>query len=128
MPTISAPGSGRRARSDAGAGTRIRLVDPRGATLRHARKSDEEYIRDRAGVDDLIHFARSLDERLPGRVAGAHALAADRSVNGERALLNDHDCTPWMRVPAGGAAGEDRDLRHDDIRARLKRDGPNRQV
>jgi len=68
--------------------------------MRHTRECDDEYIRDCAGVDYVIHFARSLDERLPCGVAGGLALAADRSVNGEFALLHHHYRTPWMGVPA----------------------------
>src|SRR6266702_3938024 len=78
----------------------------------------------RARVDDVIHFARSLDERLPRAVCGGLALAADRCVDGERTLLDDHDRASRMRVPARGAGRVDRDLRHGYVRSDLKRDGP----
>ena len=110
--------------SKAQACTRVRQVDPRGAALRYTWESDEEHIRDRAGVDDVIDFARALYERLPRGVACCLALAANRSVNREVALLYDDYRTPWMRVTAGGAAGNDSDLRHDNVRSLLKRDGP----
>ncbi len=50
--------------------------------------------RGRARVDDVIDFAGSLDERLPRRVPGGLALAADRSVLGELALLYEQIAPP----------------------------------
>ncbi len=92
--------------------------------LRHTRQGDEQDVWDRARVDDVIHFARSFDERLPRAVRAGLALAAKRSVNGERAGLYDHDRAARMRMSAGGAAGLDRDLRHGHVRSDLERDRP----
>jgi len=102
----------------------VRLVSSRGVALRHTREGDEKDIWDRAGIEDVIHFARSLDERLPRTVRGGLALAANRSVNGERALLYDNDRAPRMGVLAGGTTGGDRDLRHGYVRSDLERDSP----
>src|SRR5207244_5843747 len=90
--------------SDARACAGVRLVSSRGGALRHTREGDEKDVRDRARVEDVIHFARSLDERLPRAVGGGLALVADRCVDGERTLLDDHDRASRMRVPARGAA------------------------
>jgi hypothetical protein len=64
--------------SDTGARAGVRLVSSRGLALRHTREGDEKDVWDRAGVEDVIHFARSLDERLPRAVRGDLALGADR--------------------------------------------------
>ena len=64
--------------SDTRARAGVRLVSSRGLALRHTREGDEKDVRDRAGVEDVIHFARSLDERLPRAVRGGPALVADR--------------------------------------------------
>jgi len=64
--------------SDTRACAGVRLVSSRGGALRHTREGDEKDVRDRAGVEDVIHFARSLDERLPRAVRGDLALGADR--------------------------------------------------
>jgi hypothetical protein len=64
--------------SDTRACAGVRLVSSRGGALRHTREGDEKDVRDRAGVKDVIHFARSLDERLPRAVRGDLALGADR--------------------------------------------------
>ena len=64
--------------SDTRACAWVRLVSSRGGALRHTREGDEKNVRDRAGVEDVIHFARSLDERLPRAVRGGPALVADR--------------------------------------------------
>jgi hypothetical protein len=64
--------------SDTRARAGVRLVSSRGVALRHTREGDEKDVRDRAGVEDVIHFARSLDERLPRAVGGGLALGADR--------------------------------------------------
>ena len=66
----------------------------------------------------------STIERLLRAVRGDFALAADRSVNRERALAYDHDCASRMGVPAGGAFRDDRDLRHGYVRSVLEREGP----
>ena len=92
--------------------------------MRHTQEGDEKDVWDRARVDNVTHFARSRDERLPRAVRRGLALAADRSVNGERALLDDDDRAPRVRVLASGAARVDRDLRHSYVRSDLKRDGP----
>ena len=78
---------------------RSRLVRSRGLTLRHTREGDEQDIWGRARVDDLIHYVRSLDERLPGGVRRDLARAADRCVHRERPFPYDHDRAPRMRVP-----------------------------
>src|SRR3954471_745732 len=83
----------------------VRLVRSRGAAWRHTREGDVQDVRYRAGVEDLIHFARSLDERLARAVPGALAPAAGRSVHGECARLDDDDRAPWMGVPPRGATG-----------------------
>src|SRR6266480_947400 len=88
--------------SDARACARVRLVDSRGAALRHTGEGDVKDVGDRARVEDVIHFARSLDERLSRAVCGGLALAVDRMVNGERTLLDDYDRASRMRVPARG--------------------------
>ena len=88
--TLCFPASGPRGRSrsvnssDARARAGVRLVSSRGVALRHTREGDRKDVWDRAGVEDVIHFARSLDERLPRAVRGGLAVRADRSVNGER--------------------------------------------
>jgi hypothetical protein len=64
--------------SDTRARARVRLVNSRGAPWRHTREGDVKDVWNRAGVEDVIHFARSLDERLPGAVRGGPALVADR--------------------------------------------------
>jgi len=64
--------------SDTRACAGVRLVSSRGGALRHTREGDEKDVRDRAAVKDVIHFARSLDERLPRAVRGDLALGADR--------------------------------------------------
>ena len=64
--------------SDTRARARVRLVNSRGAPWRHTREGDEKDVWNRAGIEDVIHFARSLDERLPGAVRGGPALVADR--------------------------------------------------
>src|SRR6266702_2915568 len=110
--------------SETRARARVRLVNSRGVALRHTREGDEKDVWDRARVDDLVHFAGSLDECLPRAVRGGLALATDRSVNGGRALLDDDDRSSRMGVPAGGAARDDRDLRHGYVRSDLKRDRP----
>ena len=102
----------------------VRLVGSRGVALRHTREGDEKDVWDRARVGDVIYFAGSLDERLSRAVRGDLALAADRLVNGERALFNDHDRASRMRVPARGSARVDRDLRHGYVCSELKRNGP----
>jgi hypothetical protein len=74
-------GRGGRARSrssDARARARVWLVNSRGAPWRHTREGDVKDVWNRAGVEDVIHFARSLDERLPRAVRGGPALVADR--------------------------------------------------
>src|SRR4029077_17856844 len=71
------------------AGAGVRLVDSRGAAGRHTREGDVEDVWSGARVEDVVHFARPLDERVPGAVRGALALATDRSVNRGRALLYD---------------------------------------
>src|SRR5436189_289171 len=101
--------------SETWTGARVRFVGPRGRALRHAREGDVQDVRVRARVDDLVHFAGSLDERLPGGVRGALALTAHRSVHRERALLDDHDRAPRMGVPPRGPARADGDLRHGDV-------------
>ena len=90
------------------------------------REGHEKDIRDRARIDDLVHLPWSLDERLLRAVRGDFALAADRSVNRERALAYDHDCASRMGVPAGRAARINRDLHHGDVCSYLKRNGPIR--
>ena len=110
--------------SNTRARSRVRLVRSRGASWRHTREGDVKDVRNRAGVDNLIHFARSLDERLTRGVRGGLALAADRSVSGERALLDDDDRAPWMGMPTRGAPGVDRDLRHGYVRSEPQRDAP----
>src|SRR6266702_6355342 len=110
--------------SETRARARVRLVNSRGVALRHTREGDEKDVWDRARVEDVIHFASSLDERLARAIRGGLALAADRCVDGERTLLDDHDRASRMRVPASGAARLDRDLRHGYVRPELKRDGP----
>ena len=110
--------------SDAWARAGVRVVDSRGLAQRHTREGDVKDIRDRAVVDDLVHFAGSLDERLPRAVRPDLALATNRSIDGELALLDDDDRAPRMRVPPGGAARDDRDLRHGYVRSGLKRDRP----
>src|SRR5215210_230156 len=107
-----------------GAVAGIRLVNSRGVALRHTREGDEKDIWDGPRVDDLVHFARSLDERLPRAVGGGLAPAANRFVDGERARLYDDDRAPRMAMPAGGAAWVDGDLRHGYVRSDLERDGP----
>jgi hypothetical protein len=69
-----------------------------------ALKGDVEDVGDRAVVEDVIHFARSLDERLPVAVRGDLAVAAVRGVDGERPLLDNDGCASGMRMPAGGPA------------------------
>ncbi len=64
--------------SDTRARARVRLVSSRGAAWRHTREGDVKDIWNRAGVKDVIHFARSLDERLPSAVRGDPAMVADR--------------------------------------------------
>ena len=64
--------------SDTRARARVRLVNSRGAPWRHTREGDEKDVWNRAGIEDVIHFTRSLDERLPGAVRGGPALVADR--------------------------------------------------
>src|SRR5512133_2836888 len=103
---------------------RVRFVGSRGRALRHAREGDEQDVWIRACVDDLVHFARSLDERLPGGVRGALTLAPDRLVHRERAVLDDHDRASRMRVPTRGAARVDGDLRDSHVRSGLERDRP----
>src|SRR6266536_4022738 len=123
--TSPAMGTSRLVRSsETRARAGVRLVDSRGVALRDTRGGDVKDIRDRAGVDDLIHFPGSLDERLPRAVRGGLALATDRSVNGELTLLDDDDRASRMGVPARGAARDDRDLRHGYVSSDLKRDGP----
>src|SRR5438105_14305619 len=100
----------------------VRLVSSRGLALRHMREGDEKDIWGRARVEDLVNLARSLDERVSCAVRSALTLAANRSVDGERARLYDHDRAPRVRVPAGGAARVDRDLRHGYVRPDLQRD------
>src|SRR4051794_358971 len=56
----------------------VRLVSSGGVALRHAREGDEQDIRGRARVEHVIHFAWSLDERLPRTVGRGLALAANR--------------------------------------------------
>lgn len=73
---------------------RVGLVGPRQRTRRHAREGDDQDIRDRARVDDLIHLAGSLDERLPRGIAPGLAPVVDRSVQRERALVDDDDRSP----------------------------------
>src|SRR5947209_5702374 len=103
---LSDPGMSFSVRSsNTPAGSRVRLVRSRGAAWRHSREGDVKDVRNRAGVEDLIHFARSLDERLAGGVRGGLALAADRSVSGERARLDDDDRAPWVGMPTRGATG-----------------------
>src|SRR4029453_7469583 len=68
--------------SESRARTGIRLVSSGGAALRHPREGDEQDIGGRPCVEHVIHFARSLDERLPRPVAAGLALAAKRSVDG----------------------------------------------
>jgi hypothetical protein len=72
----------RRSRSVRSSDTRaragVRLVNSRGAPWRHTREGDVKDIWNRAGVEDVIHFARSLDERLPRAVRGGLALVVDR--------------------------------------------------
>src|SRR5262249_61099425 len=110
--------------SEARARARVRLVSSRGGALRHTREGDEQDIRGRALVDDLVNFARSLDERLSCGVLVALTLAANRTVDGERSRLHDDDRAPRMRMPAGGAAGVDGDLRHRHVRSDLQWDRP----
>jgi hypothetical protein len=110
--------------SETRARARVRHVNSRGLALGHTREGDEKDVWGRARVDDLIHLARSLNEGLPRTVRGGLALPADRSVNRERARLNDDDRAPGMGVPAGGAARIDRDLRHGYVRSDLKWDRP----
>src|SRR5689334_2494853 len=75
---------------------RVGLVSSWRVALRHTGEGDEKDVGDRARVGDVVHFARSLDERLPRAVCGGLALAADRLVNGERALLDDYDRASGM--------------------------------
>ena len=110
--------------SETWARARVGLVSSWRVALRHTGEGDEKDVGDRARVGDVIHFARSLDERLPRAVRGGLALAVDRLVNGDRTLLDDHDRASRVRVPARGAARADRDLRHGYVRSKLKRDGP----
>jgi hypothetical protein len=95
-PSQRTPRSVKSSKTRARAG--VRLVNSRGAALRHTREGDEKDIRDRARVEDVIHFATSLDERLPRAVRAGLALAANRSVNGERASLYDHDRARGLRT------------------------------
>src|SRR5881392_182694 len=90
--------------SETRAGAGVRLVDSRGAARRHTREGDVEDVWSRARVEDVVHFAGPLDERVPGAVRGALALATDRSVNRGRALLYDNDRAPRVGVPTGRAA------------------------
>src|SRR5690242_20572635 len=115
--SFSVPWSNARARS------RVRLVRSRGAAWRHAREGDVKDVRNRAGVEDLIHFAGSLDEGLARDVRGALALVADRPVSGERPRLDDDDRASWVGVPTRGATGVDRDLRHGYVGSEPQRDG-----
>ena len=55
----------------------VGLVSSRGVALRHTREGDEKDIWDRARVEDVVHFARSLDERLSRAVRAGLALAAN---------------------------------------------------
>ena len=125
-------GRGRRARpvcSHPGARAWVRgHVSSRGFALRDAREGDVQDVVPCAGVDDLIHFAGSFDERLPGAVRRGLALAANRSVNSERALFDDDDRASRMGMPPRVATWFDRDLHHGYIRSALKRDGPIRDV
>src|SRR5436190_20440491 len=101
--TSPSQGTSRSVRSsDTRAGAGVWLVSSRGAAGRHTREGDVEDVWSRARVEDVVHFARPLDERIPGAVRGAPALAANRSVNGRRALLYDDDRAPRMGVPARG--------------------------
>ena len=108
--------------SEARAGAGVRLVGPRGDPLRYTWERDEQDVGRRPGVDDLIHFSGSFDERLSRAVRRCLALVADRSMYGERALLDDDDRAPWVRMPARGTARANRDLRHRDVRPGLERD------
>src|SRR6185312_15680951 len=110
--------------SETWARARVGLVSSWRVALRHTGEGDEKDVGDRARVGDVIHFARSLDERLPRAVRGGLALAIDRLVHGERALLDDYDRASRMRVPARGAARVDGDLRHGHVGSELQRDGP----
>ena len=97
---VPSAGTSRSVRSsEPRAGTGIRLVSSRGGALRRTWEGDEQDVWDRARVDDVIHFARSLDERLPRAVGGVLALAAKRSVDGERAV-----CTTMIAPPGCGAS------------------------
>src|SRR5437667_516325 len=123
--TSPSQGTSRLARSsETGARAGVRLVNSRGAALRHTRKGDKKDVWDGARVEDLVHFAGSLDECLSRAVRGGLALATDGSVNGERALLDDDDRSSRMGVPAGRAARDDRDLCHGYVRSGLKRGQP----
>src|SRR5690348_228044 len=73
--------------SETRARARVGLVSSCGVAQRHTWEGDEKDVGDRARVGDVIHFARSLDERLPRAVRGGLALAADRLVNDKRTLL-----------------------------------------
>ena len=64
--------------SDTWARAGVRLVSSGGVALRHAREGDEQDIWGRARVEHVIHFAWSLDERLPRTVGRGLALAANR--------------------------------------------------
>src|SRR6185436_8498292 len=106
------------------AGAGVWLVSSRGAAGRHTREGHVEDVWSGACVEYVVHFARPLDERIACAVRGAPALAANRSVNGGRALLFDYDLAPGVGVPAGRAARVDRDLRHDDVCSDLNRECP----
>jgi hypothetical protein len=99
-------------------------VSSRGFAKRDAREGDVQDIVLCAVVDDLIHFAGSLGESLPRAVRRSLALAANRSVNGERTLFDDDDRASRMGMPPRVATRFDRDLHHHYIRSALKRDGP----
>src|SRR4029077_5174464 len=103
--TSRAAGASRSLRSsDTRARAGVRFVDPRGAARRHTREGDVEDIRSTARVEDVVHLARPLAERVPAAVGDAPALATDRAVKRGCALLDDDDRAPRVGVPAGRAA------------------------
>ena len=87
---------------------------------------------------DLVDFAGSLDESLPGTVgrdltAAAMPAVAGRVVLGQAALGDDDDRPARVRVPTGRASWVDRDLGHDDVRSgerddRVRRERPTPQL
>lgn len=94
------------------------------ATLRHPRERDQQHVRSRSCVDDVIDHTRPLEESLTRGIGRDLALAGDRLEDGQCALLDDDDRPTRMRVPTGRSTRDDSDLLHHDVGARLERDRP----